>query len=140
MGKGRGMLRSWQFPQSPTLVFHDIDFCFLEHKGCTVRTLQSIRSFSGLAGGLCSSRVLHACSHCLFSFLFPKITQLLPQSWARYPEGYSPFSEWRRQSYAKGLGLHGSLQGFECLGIWLIVKVNKIFDTSVPVLLRSCSL
>lgn len=124
------MLRSWQVPQSPILVFRDIDFYFLEHRGCTHHAAQSIRSFSSVAGGLYFSRARLLTPPCLF----PQIPQLLPL-WLSL-RAAPDFPSRGDKVVLKDL----VAWGFDCLGMWLIVKVNKIFDTALPAVLRSCSL
>lgn len=99
---------------------------------------QSITSFPGLAGGLCSSTVLVHTASLLF---IPQNNPVFGHAAsAALPEGFSAFPEWRRQSSAEGLSSCGALQGFKCLGMWFIAKGDEKFDRTVPVLLRSCSL
>lgn len=71
-------------------------------------SLQSITSFSGLAGGLSSTVLAHAPS----LFFIP---QNNPDFGHTTPEGCSAFPEWRRQSSAEGLSSCGALQG---LNLW----------------------
>lgn len=92
--------------------------------------LSPLEVFSSLAGGLCSSRARSLTPPCVF----PQIPQLLP---LRHSQRAAPdFPSRGDKVMLKNL----VAWGFDCLGMWLIVKVNKIFDTALPALLRSCLL